>query len=333
MYSPRNLLLYVFPALLVFLMQACAPSANMKKYDALRFPQNNSGTITSGKIKVTYLGVSTLLLDDGETQILMDGFVSRPKLGKVAFGKIEADTVKIRQTIQQLNINRLAAIFTAHSHYDHALDAPDFARLTGATLYGSLSTLNIGRGRHLPENQMQLFNPGKELHLGKFTVTILASKHTPPFKIMGKSNDDLGQQITKPLQQPAKSEAFTEGGAFDVLIKHGTHSIYIKASTNFIPGALDTVTTDVLFLGIASLSKQGLAFRDSFYTENVAKPNPKVLVPIHWDNFFKPLSNHLKALPKLAGNLKEDLNYLIERTGQDKVALHLMQGYDSVILF
>ncbi len=333
MCSLRNLALYIIPALALFLMQACAPSAHMKKYDALRFPQNNSGTIPSGKIKVTYMGVATLLIDDGETQLLTDGFVSRPKLGKVAFGKIEVDTAKIRQTIQQLNINRLAAIFTAHSHYDHALDAPDFASLTGATLYGSLSTLNIGRGRHLAENQMQLFKPGKELHFGKFTVTILTSKHTPPFKLMGKSNDDLGQEIKSPLHQPAKAEAFTEGGAYDVFIKHGSHSILVKASTNFIPHAFDTIQAEVMFLGIASLSKQGVAFRDSFYTENVLRPHPQLLVPIHWDNFFKPLSNHLKALPKLAGNLKEDLNYLIERTRQDNVALHLMQGYDSVILF
>ncbi len=329
----RNLLPYVIPALVLCLVQACAPSANMAKFNGYRFQQPCAAKPGQGQIRVTYLGVSTLLIDDGETQLLMDGFVSRPKLGKVAFGRIKSDTAKVKTIVTHLGITRLKAVFTAHSHYDHALDAPYFARYCNAGLYGSFSTLNIGRGAGLNEKQLHLYSPGKEMAFGKFRVTILNSKHTPPFTFMGKSNDDLGRQITAPLQQPAKSEAFTEGGAFDVLVKHGSHSIYIKASTNFIPGALDSVTADVLFLGIASLSKQGVAFRDSFYTETVAKLKPKILVPIHWDNFFKPLSTHLKALPKLAGNLKEDLQYLIEHSSLQKIEFRLMQGYDSVVLF
>ncbi|MFN8286930.1 MAG: hypothetical protein U0V74_09275 [Chitinophagales bacterium] len=320
-------------AVILLCIQSCAPSANMRKYEGYRFIQNNTASIPAGKVKVTYLGVSTLLIDDGETQLLMDGFVTRPSLGKVAFGRIQSDTLKIKEVIQQLGINRLKAVFTAHSHYDHALDAPQFSLLSNATLFGSLSTLNIGRGIGLSEQQMQQYQPGKPLPFGKFTVTILNSKHTPPFTFMGKSNDDLGIEIKKPLRQPSKTEEFTEGGAYDVLVQYGNHSLLIKASTNFIPSAFDSLHVDVLFQGTASLGKQGTGFRDSLYSETVQKLKPALFVPIHWDNFFKPLNTKLKALPKLAGNLKEDLNYLIKRTKEDNIQFHLMQGYDSVILF
>lgn len=317
-----------FAFFLLLLLAACAPSAKMKNYDALRYRQE--GNTTPGKVQVTFLGVSTLLIEDGETQLLMDGFVSRPGIFKAAFGKIKTDTALVKKVIATLHMRQVQAVFTAHSHYDHAMDAPYMAKYTGAGLYGSASTLNIGKGAGLLPNQLHPYQPGTELHFGKFTVVVLNSKHTPPIKVMGKSNDDLGIEIKQPLQQPAKLEAYSEGGAYDVLIKHHGKSMLIKASTNFIPHAFDTLHTDVLFLGIASLSKQGEAFRDSFYYETITALKPAVVIPIHWDNFFKPLSNHLPALPKLAGSVRNDLDYLHRRTAQDTIELHLMQGYDHM---
>ena len=318
---------YTIALYFLLLLTACAPSAKMKNYDAYRYkPQAN----TAGKVQVTFLGVSSMLIDDGETQLIMDGFVSRPGLFKTAFGKIKSDTNLVKKVIAQLNMHKVRAVFTAHSHYDHAMDAPYVAALTGAALYGSPSTLNIGRGAGLTEKQLYIYQPGKELHFGKFTVIVLNSKHTPPIKVMGKSNDDLGVEIKQPLQQPAKLEAYSEGGAFDVLIKHHGKSMLIKASTNFIPCAFDSLRVDYLFLGIASLSKQGEAFRDSFYSQTVAALHPQQVVPVHWDNFFKPLSNHLPALPKLAGSVRSDMDYLISRTKADKIELHIMQGFDRM---
>ena len=48
--------------------------------DALKLPTSEvTQTGTSG-VKVTWLGVTTLLFDDDETQILIDGFFSRPSI-------------------------------------------------------------------------------------------------------------------------------------------------------------------------------------------------------------------------------------------------------------
>ncbi len=315
------------------LLSSCAPSAKMSKYDAYRFEQHDADSIPTGNLKVTFLGTSSLLIDDGETQLLTDGFITRPGLFKTGFGKIGCDTNKINAFVDEYKATRLKAIFCAHSHYDHAMDAPYIAKQTGAVMYGSASTLNIGRGAGLTESKMQLYRPNQTIILGKFKVTILNSKHTPPFNIMGKSNDDLGEQITVPLKQPAKAEAYAEGGAYDVLIQHGTHSILVKASTNWLPGALDDVKADVVFLGVACIGKQDSTFRDNYYNETIGKLKPMIVVPIHWDNFFKPLSPKLKALPKIVDNVKLGFNYIIERTKADKIEFRLMQGKDSVLLF
>ena len=167
----------------------------------------------------------------------------------------------------------------------------------------------------------------------KSTVTILPSNHTPPFKVMGKSNDDLGVAITQPLPQPAKAEAYSEGGAFDVLIEHSGKRILIKASTNWLPGALDGMQADVVFLGTACMGKQDSTFRANYYNETIGRLKPKVVVPIHWDNFFKPLSPHLKALPTVVDNVKLGFDYMLERTKQDGIEFHIMQGGDNVWVF
>jgi len=328
----RNICFLLCLLISITAFTCCTPSAKLSSYKAYTFNQAISDTIHDGQVKVTFLGVASLLIDDGETQLLTDGFVTRPGLLKAAFGKIGSDTNLVKSVISKLHINRLKAVFSAHSHYDHAMDAPFVASFTGARLYGSASTLNIGRGAGLPENGMEQYQPGKPMRFGKFTVTILRSRHTPALKILG-AKDDVGENITAPLHQPAKLKEYTEGGAFDIFIQHGKHSILIKASTNYIPGALDSVKADVLFLGVATSSKQDTAFQNEYYAQTVGKVHPQIVVPVHWDNFFTPLSTHLKPYPKLADNVKKDFDFLIRKTSADNIQLRIMQGYGQVILF
>ena len=139
-------------------------------------------------MRVTFLGTGTLLFDDGETQVMTDGFFSRPSFLKVIKGKIETDAEAVDRALKRAGIERLQALFVAHSHYDHAFDVAHVVKKTGAKLHGSASTLNIGKGGGLKDHQMQLFEPGKDVRVGRFTVSVLKSKHTPP---IAGVNDDL----------------------------------------------------------------------------------------------------------------------------------------------
>ena len=95
---------------------------------------------------MTFFGVSTLLFDDGETKLFVDGFFSRPSASKVIFSKLSTDKTLIKEIIEEYDLANLQGIVTTHSHYDHALDAAMLARLTTCKLFGSISTLNLGRG-------------------------------------------------------------------------------------------------------------------------------------------------------------------------------------------
>ena len=315
-------LLGFYGFMLLFASCKLQPSANMKDYASYFV----TDTQQSGSLKITYFGTSTLLFDDGKTQILVDGFFSRPGVLKTALGKVKSNEKRVKAVLEKYGINRLAAVFVCHSHYDHVLDAPTICKLTHATLYGSSSTLMVGRGAGLPESQMSEYEPGKELSLGNFYITVISSKHTPPLSIMGKSNatDPAHPNITEPIKQPATVEKFVEGGTFDIYLRHHHQKILVKASTNYIENALTKYPTDILFLGSAMLGKMDTDFQEKFYRHTVAASGAKMVIPIHWDNFMRPLSRPLKALPRLADNVDQGLDFLIQKTHQDSITFRLM---------
>ncbi|TGJ98741.1 MBL fold metallo-hydrolase [Leptospira langatensis] len=334
------LLRFLRIAILSFvLLQNClTPSGNILEYKAhfvQSDPEDIQPKIQNGKIRVTYLGTSSLLLDDGETQILTDGFFSRPSLFRTAFRKISSNEEEIKYVMLLAGIKKLKAIFVCHSHYDHSMDAPFIAKETNSKLFGSISTLQIGRGEGLPEEQMALFEPGKKIQIGKFRITVLESKHTPPFRILGKTNasDPNRPHLTEPLKQPAKAEDYIEGGTYDFLVEHGKNSLLIKGSTNYLEGAWKDLKVDVLFLGIAMLGKLDEDFQNKFYTETVGAVHPKIVIPVHWDNFFKPLSEPLEPNLSIGDDVKKGMEYMIQRTSQDGIQFQILRGFGSILLF
>ncbi len=325
-------------ALLLLLLTGCRalkPSADLNNYRQYFVSQTGDTTLPVGKVRATFFGTSTLLFDDGETQLLIDGFLSRPGLGKVAFGKVRSNIPVIQSVIQQYNINRLKGIFVCHSHYDHAMDAPAIAKLTGAGVYGSASTTNICKGEQLSENQTHTFEPGKTYTFGKFTVTVVASKHTPPFKLLGKTNatDPNHPNIDEPLPQPAKADKYIEGGTYDFYIKHGNNGIMVKASTNYMDGALNNYPADVFFLGAAMLGLQTDSFKNNYYNQTVVATGAHTVVPIHWDNFMKPIGKPLQALPNLSDKVDSSFNFLLQRTQQTGATFKLLDAGGQILLF
>ena len=279
----------------------------------------------NGAIRVTFLGTATLLFDDGETKLMTDGFLTRPPLRKV-IGPIQTDPKVVDAALEKAGATKLAALFVAHSHYDHALDCAYVARRTGAVLHGSASTLNVGRGGDVPEKQMVQFDHGGEYRFGRFTVNVLRSKHSPPIRFL---NDDLGQTIDRPLKQPAGFRDYKEGGAFDFLVRHGPHAILVNAGGSYLEGSRDGLRADVVFLTTAVLGAQPAAFQAAYYNETVGKVRPKLVVPIHWDNFMTPLTDALAPQFDPA----DGWDPLIRRCRADGIRFGVLQGFGRVTLF
>jgi L-ascorbate metabolism protein UlaG (beta-lactamase superfamily) len=269
----------------------------------------------STEIRATFLGVSTILLDDGETKILTDGFFTRPNPKQIFLQKIAPDPAIIAESLARAGITRLAAVIVCHSHYDHAMDAPLVAIKTGAVVVGSSSTANIARGGGVAEDQIRVPAPGEALTFGKFRVTLLRSEHVPTGFATG--------EITEPLRPPVRASDYREGGSYAVLVEHGTHSLLINASAGFTPGALAGRTAETVFLGIGQLGKHDEAYMQAYWREVVASVHARRVIAVHWDNFTLPLDRPLQPIPRLFDDLAASMHFLTERGRAEQVDVRL----------
>ncbi|MDO5132718.1 MAG: MBL fold metallo-hydrolase [Eubacteriales bacterium] len=272
-------------------------------------------------LKVTYFGTTTLLFDDGEDQVLFDAHITRPSLKKYIRGEKEhTNTAMCDELIRLHRIDRLRAIFISHTHHDHVMDAPYIARQCGAKIYGSESARNVALGGGIPEEQIVVFEHGSSFVVGDFKVNILASQHSKPTIL----NNDLGELIAEPLAQPAGLREYKEGGSYDFFIEHGEQKILIRPSFNYIKGQLDGVQADVLFLGVAGIAKADAETEKNFFAETVEKTSAKLVIPVHWDNFFSPLDRPIVSMPRFVEKTEmvffkvakyceaHDVNFLIQ---------------------
>ena len=147
----------------------------------------------------------------------------------------------------------------------------------------------------MPEDRLTAFGGGETFGVGGYRVTVIPSLHSKPTIL----NNDLGQTIDAPLVQPARLRNYKEGGSFDFLVENGGRKYLIRPSFNYIEGQLDGITADVLFLGVAGLAKADGQTEARFFAETVEKVRPKLVIPLHWDNFFSRLDRPIVGMPRL----------------------------------
>ncbi len=278
--------------------------------------QMSSTGVTPGHMSATFLGNTTILFDDGETAILTDGFFTRPSVWKMLTGPITPNREVIAASLHQAGIKRLAAVIVNHSNHDHAMDAPDVARMTGAMLIGSASTANIARGGGLPEAQIVVARPGEVYRFGKFEVSLRPTAGVPERRLPDG-------EITAPLIPPASVLDYRGGVIQSVLINHAGRNMLVNAAAGFAPGALQGVQAEVVFLGIGMLGRQSLAHQEDYWREVVTKTGARRVILIHWDNFTLPLDRPLTAMPRQFDDLDVTMNFLTPRGVQDSVDIRL----------
>jgi L-ascorbate metabolism protein UlaG (beta-lactamase superfamily) len=273
-------------------------------------------------VTATFFGVSTLAISDGTTTLVTDGFFTRPGLLRTLTGTIEPDPAIVKEALARGGVTRASAVFTVHSHYDHAMDAPLVAARLGATLIGSASTANIARGVRLPESLIRVVTPGQPMPFGDFEVTLLESKHFPHGMAMG--------EITSPLVPPARAMAYKEGGSYSVLIRHPLGTLLVQASSGWKEGALAGRHADVVFLGTAGLGTKEADYTETYLREVVDATGARLVVPIHWDDFSRPLTEPLVAMPRLLDDLDLTMSRLTAHFGQRGVRVAFLPAFVPV---
>jgi L-ascorbate metabolism protein UlaG (beta-lactamase superfamily) len=268
-------------------------------------------------LTVTWLGVSTLLIDDGSSAVMTDGFFSRPGLARVGAGKVSPSPARVDGCLARIGVKRLAAVIPVHTHFDHALDSALVADRTGAQLIGGASAANIGRGHGLSEDRLVVAESGAPIRLGAFDITSVKSRHSPPDRFPGT--------IDLPVVPPVKAAAYRCGEAWSVFVHHrpSGRRLLIQGSAGFVKGSLIGQHADVVYLGVGQLGVQPESYLVDYWTETVRTVGARRVVLVHWDDFFRPLSKPLRALPYVADDLDVSMRILARLAEQDGVALNM----------
>jgi L-ascorbate metabolism protein UlaG (beta-lactamase superfamily) len=227
-------------------------------------------------LSVTWLGVSTLLIDDGTSAVMTDGFFSRPSLLDVGLRRLTPSASRIDYALNRAKVNRLAAVLPVHTHFDHVMDSAVVALRTDARVVGGESAANVARGQGLPEHRIVVASPGEELILGPFGVTLIESHHCPPDRFPGV--------ITEPLVPSVKASAYRCGEAWSTLVHHvpSDRRLLIQGSAGFVPGALTGREADVAYLGIGQLGVQPADYIEQYWrASGRADPLGRLLPPAH----------------------------------------------------
>ena len=200
------------------------------------------GASRGADIAITFMGVTTMLFDDGRTRLLSDGYFSRPSKFPAFLGSIGPDRGRITLALDRAQIANLDAVFVAHSHFDHALDSPVVAKLTGAELIGSESTEQIARGYNFPMRRFRRVQGGDSLEYGDFKLTVFEAPHSPHPISPG--------EITKPVVPAANHSAFRLGRNFNFFIEHRGSAYLLQQSANYARGLYKNLRANFVFLGI-----------------------------------------------------------------------------------
>jgi len=216
--------------------------------------------------------------------------------------------------------NNVKAVIVSHSHFDHSIDAPYFAMETNSILMGSESTINIGRGIFLNPEQLKRTEPDEKIKSGAFTLSFIESAHGPA--LFGKV--PYPGSIDNPLIPPQPAKKYKLGRIYSILISHPAGTIVHHGSAGFISGMYENIKAEVVLLGIG-----GRGDTETYLKNIPLKLGARLVIPIHFDNFFRPLG---KRMTKLPGVRWKEFLAVVEKFRENFGLKILTMGEKSIVL-
>jgi L-ascorbate metabolism protein UlaG (beta-lactamase superfamily) len=255
-------------------------------------------------LEVEWLGVSGYRISfEGQT-LFVDPYLSR-----VPFG----DLVRRRPTLPDpAALDRfvhapgeVAGVLVGHTHFDHAVDAPAIARRFCCKAYGSGSLVAL-MGLHGLAGQAVEVEPYRTYELGPFEVGFTPSAHSK--LLLGLAVPYDGDLTCEHLDSLTPG-AYRCGQVWGISIEVAGVRFYHQGSANLIDEAIRERDVDIFLAGVA-----GRSFTEDYWERILPRLDPWVVVPTHYDNFFRPLGQsmefvsnvQLSALPEEIGAVSRD---------------------------
>lgn len=225
-------------------------------------------------VSFRWLGVAGLeLIAHGHT-LLIDPYFTRLPFRKLWLGTVEPDHALIADKIKGCDF-----VLITHAHFDHLMDVPDVVRNTDATVYGSPNACRLLDICGVPHDRIREIGAGDKLTLGEFKVEVSKAEHVRlPFYMPGS--------LSSHLKPPLRAQDYRMDDDFTFLITVNSYTLCTD------PGErpVTNIEADVLFLFPLRASR--------YYKSLMTRVRAKVVIPLHWDDFFRPLSKPLRPQMK-----------------------------------
>ncbi|MFI1192372.1 MBL fold metallo-hydrolase [Micromonospora sp. NPDC020750] len=254
----------------------------------------------TGAVSFRWWGTSGWRIDIGGRTVLVDPYLSRYDTGLFT-GKFNQETaLTVAEDVLDRYVDRASTILVTHTHWDHFNDVPRIAQRTGARVFGTLTAYHLGLAYGLPVGQLSPVKGGEVLHFGDHTVEVVGSLHS---RNASYSMAFPGVRVTPPAR-PETIADLPEGDtlAYQVRIAGGP-AVFFMGASDFVERDLAGLAPDVAMVALQSST----ATADYVARLMAALDHPKVVVPVHWDNFETPLVNP----PTVAPTDRERLDALI----------------------
>jgi L-ascorbate metabolism protein UlaG (beta-lactamase superfamily) len=235
-------------------------------------------------LEVEWLGVSGYRLTYEGKTIFIDPYVSRVPLRSLLLRRTTLpDPAALDRFVKAPG--EVVGVLVGHTHFDHAVDAPAIARRFGCKAYGSDSLVAL-MGLHGLAEQTVEVEPYRTYELGPFEVGFTPSVHSK--LLLGLAVPYDGDLTCEHLDSLTPG-AYRCGQVWGISIEVAGLRFYHQGSANLIDEAIREREVDFFLAGVA-----GRSFTDAYWSRILPRLQPRVVVPTHYDNFFRPLGRPIE---------------------------------------
>lgn len=267
------------------LASARARRASARREDAQALGELEAGALPlpSG-LELEWLGVSGYRLAYQGSTLFIDPYLSRVPLRSLV---LRRTALPDRDALDRFAgaDGEVVGVLVGHTHFDHAVDAPALARRFGCRAYGSASLTRLMALHGLAERAVEV-EPYRDYELGPFVVRFTPSAHSK--LLLGLAVPYDGELTCEHLDSLTPS-AYRCGQVWGISIEVAGLRFYHQGSANLIDEAIRERGVDVFLAGIA-----GRSFTDDYWRRILPRLDPAIVVPTHYDNFFRPLGDPLE---------------------------------------
>ncbi|MEU0471956.1 MBL fold metallo-hydrolase [Streptomyces olivaceus] len=240
---------------------------------------------SAGSATFRWLGTSGWRIDVNGRTVLFDPYITRFKTGLFCGEFKPGTTLKCDPDLVEEYIGDPEIVLVSHSHWDHIADVPHIAKTTGARIVGTETTFHLLVAFGVDPGQISVVKGGEILDFEGITVEVVSSRHS---RNKNYSYFAPGTLHAPPATPPKTIADLPEGDtlAFQVTAGSDGPSAFLMGASDFSERALDGLHPDLAMIAVPATKA---TFR---YVPRLLKAlgEPGVVVPVHWDDFEKPLS-------------------------------------------